>query len=56
MKTKANPWTFASFDVIAAFIELDSNDIKAVAVSIPRVIKPIPVILAIQRPSDQYFL
>jgi hypothetical protein len=32
------------------FIELDGNDIKAVADSIPRAIKPIPVILAIQRP------
>lgn len=32
------------------FIESDGNDIKAVADSIPREIKPIPVILAIQRP------
>ena len=32
------------------FIELDGNDTKAVADSTPRAIKPIPVILAIQRP------
>jgi hypothetical protein len=32
------------------FIESEGNDINAVADSIPRAIKPVPVILAIQRP------